>query len=205
MNAKCFILAFFLGLSFSVGAEVIVVGGATLPPVSLGDTCTYQVTEYGVSRTEEETVVRTHPEEGYLTAFSRNGVRIGTPRYSVDGVRASAPILRYPMKVGAEWEVEYSSKLATGTITTRMKGRVTDIRGEIIQGRVLQLVSMTFTGSYTERYTSEGTYGGTIAHELVYAPEIRCVVRSQRTATSVVGPFKIEVTLQSYKNAGQNP
>lgn len=215
MNAKCFILAIFLWPVTQVGAgatdgktsfsEASVIEGGALPPVSLGDTCTYEVKEYGVTRIEEEMVVRTHPQEGYTTALSRNGVRIGTPRYSSDGVRLSAPILRYPMNVGSEWETQYSSRLATGSISTSMKGRVNEIRHETIQGRVLLLVRMTFSGSYTEWYVSEGSYGGTIDYTLVYAPEIRCIVRSKRVATSAIGPINVEVVLKSYKNAGENP
>ncbi len=211
MNAKCFILAIFLWSVTQVGAgatdgktsfsEASVIEGSTLPPVSLGDTCTYEVREYGVTRIEEEMVVRTHPQDGYTTVLTRNGVRIGTPRYSSDGVRASAPILRYPMRVGSEWEVGYSSKITTGHITTKLKGRVNGTSYEVIQGRTLLLVNMVFSGSFTEWYVSEGSYGGTIDYTLVYAPEIRCIVRSKRVATSAIGPINVEVVLISYKNA----
>lgn len=178
----------------------------TLPPVSLGDTCEYEVRDLHRRWVEKEQVVRID-RSGYETEFLIDGQRKGTRKYLMNGNWQKAAFFQYPMIAGKEWNVRFSSKTSApgglGTMDVQFVGRVNRIfQRSVVSGSqsVLTVVEFTFTGGTTEYYPGEGVFGGVVKQVFQYAPSIRCIVQSETKFSNVVGHGVITKTLKLYRN-----
>lgn len=177
----------------------------SLPPPTLGDRCVYDVSTLYKRWVEIEQVVNVN-QKGYVTEFLEDGVRKGTRTYYANGVRRLQPLLQYPLSVGKKWEVEYSIKTATsmgaGSLDYKLTGEVIRIHQEMVGGKEVPVVTVNFSGGFTEFYPGEGSYGGVVKYTLTYAPTLRCIVSSERLVYSAAGHGKTTMVLQSYHSGG---